>query len=164
MASRADLENLFGDYLGIQKTLWLKSGIAGDDTHGHVDDLARFVNPSTIVIASETDPGDANYEPLRENLELLKGMTDQDQRPLTVVPLPMPNPIHFDDQRLPASYANFYIANDLVLVPVFNDERDRDALRILSDCFPDRHVVGIYCGDLVWGLGTLHCMTMQQPV
>jgi agmatine deiminase len=161
--ARADYENVFARYLGVRKIIWLKRGIAGDDTHGHVDDLARFVNATTIVAVREEDRGDENHEPLRENWELLQAATDQDGRPLRIVPLPMPSPIYFQGQRLPASYANFYIANGLVLVPAFNDERDCQALNTLAELFPDRRVIGIYCGDLVWGLGTLHCMTMQEP-
>lgn len=160
---REDAERLLGDYLGVRKVLWLRRGIAGDDTHGHIDDLARFVNPATVVIASEADPREENYEPLRENLRLLRRMTDQDGRPLKVVTLPMPEPVYFDGQRLPASYANFYIANKLVLVPTFGDPNDRIALNALARLFPDREVVGIYSRDLVLGLGTLHCMTQQQP-
>jgi len=162
--TRQDLEAAFATYLGVRKTLWLKRGIAGDDTHGHIDDLARFVDPSTVVLASEDDPGDVNHHPLRENRELLDACTDAEDRPLRVVPLPLPAPVYFDGQRLPASYANFYIANGLVLVPTFNDERDRQALGILASVFPGRRIVGIHCGDLVWGLGTLHCMTMQQAI
>ncbi len=161
--TRADLEVVLRQYLGARNVLWLKRGIAGDDTHGHVDDLARFVSPHTVVTVIEDDPGDANYEPLRENLELLHGMTDEKDRPLRVHTLPMPAPRYFDGQRLPASYANFYIANGLVLAPTFNDPRDRVALARLAELFPDRQVVGIYCGDLIWGLGALHCMTQQQP-
>jgi agmatine deiminase len=143
--------------------LWLKNGIAGDDTHGHVDDLTRFVNPTTIVTIVENDPTDANFAPLQENLALLKTMKDQDGRPLRVETLPMPAPVYFDGQRLPASYANFYIANKIVLIPTFNDSNDRVALNTLAGLFPDREVVGIACRDLVLGLGTLHCMTQQQP-
>jgi agmatine deiminase len=154
---RADLERYFADYLGIRQTIWLKQGIAGDDTHGHIDDLARFTNENTVVIAAEDNPSEANYEPLRENLKLLR------RTGLRVVTLPMPAPIYFDGQRLPASYANFYIANNLVLAPTFNDPSDRVALNILAKLFPTRQVIGIYSGDLVLGLGTLHCMTMQQP-
>ena len=161
--TRGDVERVLADYLGVRKTLWLGRGIAGDDTHGHVDDLARFVNPRTVAIASEEDAGDENYEPLRENLRLLRGMTDQDGRRLRVVTLPMPDPVIFDGQRLPASYANFYVANGLVLVPTFNDAKDRVALSVLADLFPGRRVVGIHAVDLVWGLGTLHCMTQQEP-
>ncbi len=154
---RAALERYFAQYLGIEQTIWLKHGIAGDDTHGHIDDLARFVNRETVVIATEDDPKEINYEPLRENLELLR------RTPLNVATLPMPSPVYFDGQRLPASYANFYIANGLVLAPVFNDPNDRIALATLAELFPSREVIGIYCGDLVLGLGTLHCMTMQEP-
>ncbi len=161
--SREGLEKVFADFLGVQKTLWLGRGIAGDDTHGHVDDLARFVNPNTVVTVVEYDPADANYEPLQDNLRRLKSMTDGEGRPLEVVALPMPAPLVFAGQRLPASYANFYIANEKVLVPTFNDPKDRVALGILADLFPERTVVGIHAVDLVWGLGTLHCMTQQQP-
>jgi agmatine deiminase len=161
--NREQIEQALCDYLGVRKILWLRNGIAGDDTHGHVDDLSRFVSPNVVVVASEEDRSDVNYEPLLENRRLLESMTDQDGRPLQVVPLPMPEPVIFKGQRLPASYANFYIANGVVLVPTFNDPRDRIALNILSELFADREVTGIYCGDLVWGLGTLHCMTQQQP-
>jgi agmatine deiminase len=160
---RADYERVFADYLGVRKVLWLGRGIAGDDTHGHVDDLARFVGPRTVALVQEDDPADANYTPLQENRERLRGMTDLDGRPLEVVPLPMPAPLYFRGQRLPASYANFYIANGRVLVPTFNDPRDRVALGILAELFPGREVVGIHAVDLVWGLGTLHCLTQQQP-
>ena len=161
--SRADLEGILRDYLGATNVLWLGNGIAGDDTHGHVDDLARFVNHDTVVTVVETDPSDANYEPLRENLARLRKMKDQDGKPLRIETLPMPQAVFFDGQRLPASYANFYIANGLVLVPTFNDANDRMALNTLARLFPDREIVGIACRDLVLGLGTLHCMTQQQP-
>ncbi len=161
--TRQDYERLFAEFLGVSKVLWLGRGIAGDDTHGHVDDLARFVGPRTIVTVVEEDAADANYAPLRENLERLRGMTDQDGRALEVVPLPMPAPVWFDGQRLPASYANFYVANNRVLVPTFNDPADRRALGVLAELFPGRTVVGIHAVDLVWGLGTLHCLTQQQP-
>jgi agmatine deiminase len=161
--SAAGLEQVFADYLGVRKVLWLGRGIAGDDTHGHVDDLARFVGPRTVVTAVEEDPADDNYVPLRENLDRLRGLTDLAARPLEVVPLPMPAPVTFAGQRLPASYANFYVANDRVLVPTFNDCNDRKALGILAELFPGRSVVGIHAVDLVWGLGTLHCLTQQQP-
>ena len=143
--------------------LWLKSGIAGDDTHGHVDDLTRFVSPSTVVTIVESDSNDANYAPLQENLVLLKTMKDQEGKPLRVETLPMPAPVYFEDFRLPASYANFYIANRLALLPTFNDSNDRVALNTLARLFPDREIVGIPCRDLVLGLGTIHCMTQQQP-
>ena len=161
--SREHLEKVFADYLGISKVLWLGSGIAGDDTHGHVDDLARFADPDTVVAVVERDASDVNFAPLQENLRRLRAMTDQDGKPLRVVELPMPAPVSFQGRRLPASYANFYIANGLVLVPTFNDKNDRLALNILAEVFSDREVVGIYCGDLIWGFGALHCMTQQQP-
>jgi agmatine deiminase len=161
---RQELEQVFAHYLGIDKVLWLGRGIDGDDTHGHVDDLSRFVGPRTVVSVLEDNLRDVNFEPLQENLRRLRGMTDQHGRPLEIVTLPMPEPVWFDGQRLPASYANFYIANDRVLVPTFNDPRDRRALGILADLFPGRTVIGIHAVDLVWGLGTLHCLTQQQPI
>ena len=161
--ARDDYAEIFRRYLGATNVLWLRKGIAGDDTHGHVDDLARFVDASTVVTAFEDDPADANYEPLAENLALLKSMKDQDGNALRVETLPMPEPVWFDGQRLPASYANFYIANEIVLVPTFNDSADRIALDKLAALFPDRAIVPIYCRDLVLGLGTIHCMTQQQP-
>ena len=161
--TKQDYAEIFRNYLGVSHVVWLKSGIAGDDTHGHVDDLARFVNPTTVVTIIEDDPRDANYAALQENLALLKSVTDQDGRPLRVETLPMPAPVFFNKQRLPASYANFYIANKLVLVPTFNDPNDRPALNTLAALFPDREVAGIYCRDLVLGLGTIHCMTQQLP-
>ena len=143
--------------------LWLDRGILGDDTHGHVDDLARFVGLRTVVAVIEKNRDDANFELLRDNLERLRALTDLDGRALEVVTLPMPAPLSLADKRLPASYANFYIANSRVLMPTFNDPNDREALGILADLFPDRTVVGIHAGDLIWGLGTLHCLTQQQP-
>jgi agmatine deiminase len=160
---RGDYEQVFADHLGIEKTLWLNRGIAGDDTHGHVDDLARFVNPRTIVAVEEKNPAEENFAPLQENLERLRGMTDRDGNRFEIVALPMPAPLYCDGTRLPASYANFYIANGIVIVPTFNDPKDRVALGILAELFPGREVVGIHCVDLVWGLGTLHCMTQQEP-
>ena len=161
--SRKDIEAVFADNLGIRHVIWLGQGIAGDDTHGHVDDLARFVDPTTVVTVVERRPDDPNYGPLRENLARLQAAKDQDGNPLRVVELPMPAPVVFDHQWLPASYANFYIANGVVLVPTFNDPADREALTILAGLFPDREVIGIHCVDLVFGLGTLHCLTQQQP-
>jgi len=155
--SRPQIERRLADYLGVKRVVWLHSGIAGDDTHGHVDDVARFVAPDTVVVASEPDRADPNFEPLRENARTLRAAG------LRVVKLPMPRPLIFNDQRLPASYANFYIANGLVLAPTFNDPADRVALTALARCFPDREVTGIDCTGLVWGLGSLHCMTQQQP-
>jgi agmatine deiminase len=161
--SREQLERAFHDFLGIEQVLWLNRGIAGDDTHGHVDDISRFVGPATIVTVVEPDLSDPNHAPLAENLARLKAARSLDGKQFTLVELPMPRPVVFRGQRLPASYANFYLANGLVLVPTFHDPNDRVALKILADVFPDREVVGIHSVDLVWGLGTLHCMTQQQP-
>ncbi|SRR6266851_1011928 len=161
---RGGLEKIFADYLGVEKVIWLGRGIAGDDTHGHVDDISRFVAPDVIVTAVEKCRGDANYAPLQENLKRLQAATDLEGRKLQIVELPLPRPVIFKKQRLPASYANFYIANNLVLVPTFNDPNDRVALNILADVLPRHEVVGIYCGDFIWGLGAIHCATQQQPV
>lgn len=161
--TRKDYERVFAQYLGASKTLWLGKGITGDDTHGHIDDLARFVDARTVAVAVEDNPQDENYQPLQQNLERLQGMTDQDGKQLEVVKLPMPAPVWWEDQQLPASYANFYIANDRVLMPTFNDPNDRKALGILAELFPRRTVVGVHAVDLVWGLGTLHCLTQQLP-
>jgi agmatine deiminase len=160
---RKGYEDVFAQYLGIKNVIWLGSGIAGDDTHGHVDDMTRFVAPDTVLTAVESNPKDPNYEPLRDNIRRLREATDQDGKPLAIVELPMPSPLFFEGRRLPASYGNFYIANGIVLVPVFNDPNDRVALDILADLFPDREVIGIYSGDLIWGFGAMHCMTQQQP-
>jgi agmatine deiminase len=160
---REDYEKVFRDYLGIRTVIWLGKGIVGDDTHGHVDDVSRFVAPDTIVTVTEKDPADPNYELLQDNLRRLRSATDQDGKPLQVIELPMPRPVVFEGRRLPASYGNFYIANSVVLVPVFNDPNDRIALNILSEVFPGREVIGIYSGDLIWGFGAMHCMTQQQP-
>jgi len=161
--SQRDLEQVFADYLGVEKVIWLGRGIQGDDTHGHVDDIARFVAADTVLTVVEQNKSDANYEPLQENLRRLRAATDLQGRKLQVAELPLPRPIVFRGQRLPASYANFYIANGLVLVPTFNDPNDRRALNILADLFPGREIVGIHCGDFIWGLGAIHCMTQQQP-
>jgi agmatine deiminase len=155
--TRSQLEERLSDCLGIDQVIWLGNGIAGDDTHGHIDDLARFTDSNSIVMVSEDDPTDPNYEPLRENWERVQSM------PVRARKLPMPRPLWFDGVRLPASYANFYIANGTVLVPTFNDPNDRIALNTLAECFPGRQIIGINCVELVWGLGTLHCMTQQQP-
>ncbi|HSN90079.1 MAG TPA: agmatine deiminase family protein [Anaeromyxobacteraceae bacterium] len=160
---RGDYEDLLGQALGARNVIWLGKGIAGDDTHGHVDDLARFVGPRTVVLCREPDPADANHRALEENRERLEAARLEDgSRPL-VVPLPMPAPVVFDGRRLPASYANFYVCNAAVLVPTFDDRNDRIALGILSELFRDRPVVGIHALDLVWGLGTLHCLSQQEP-
>lgn len=162
--SREQLEQAFHDYLGIDQVIWLNCGIAGDDTHGHIDDIARFVGPATIVTCVEPKPNDPNHAPLAENLDRLKAARTLDGKQFDLVELPMPRPVVFSGQRLPASYANFYIANELVLVPTFHDPNDRVALNILAEVFPGREVIGIHSVDLVWGLGTLHCMTQQQPM
>jgi agmatine deiminase len=161
--SREDIERTLGDTLGIQQVLWLAGGIVGDDTHGHVDDVARFVGPRTIVACAERDRRDVNHSPLRENLRRIKKMRDGRGRSFDIVELPMPGPVWFGERRLPASYANFYISNAGVLVPVFNDPADAVALRLLEECFKDRPVIPIYCRDLVLGRGTIHCLTQQQP-
>ncbi len=161
--AREDYEAMFHEFLGVTHVLWLGNGIAGDDTHGHVDDLTRFVNATTVVTIVEEDTRDANYAALQENVARLRSMKDQDGRALQVETLPMPAPVYFDGQRLPASYANFYIANKLVLAPTFNDTNDRVALDVLGRVFPGREVVGIHCRDVVLGLGTIHCMTQQEP-
>lgn len=161
--SRRDIEFLLSAFLGVGNVLWLGKGIAGDDTHGHVDDVCRFVSPRTVVLCQETDAGDENYRPLAENRERLEGMRLEDGSKIEVVALPMPAPLSLDGQRLPASYANFYISNAAVLVPTFNDPQDRVALGILAELFGERPVVGIHALDLAWGLGTLHCLTREQP-
>jgi agmatine deiminase len=161
--SREEVERAIGAHLGVRKVIWLDRGIAGDDTHGHVDDMARFVADGTVVVAEEPNAADANHAPLADARARLEASTDADGRALRVIALPMPAPLHLDGVRLPASYANFYVGNAAVLVPTFNDPLDRRALDVLAGLFPDRKVVGIHAVDLVWGLGTLHCMTQQQP-
>jgi agmatine deiminase len=159
----SELEATLRAQLGAERVIWLGRGIAGDDTHGHIDDLARFVAPGRVVICRERDGRDENHRALEENWERLQGARDAKGRTLDVIELPMPRALAFEGRRLPASYANFYIANDIVLVPTFNDPADRRALGILGELFPAREIVGIHCVDLVWGLGTLHCMTQQEP-
>jgi agmatine deiminase len=161
--SRADLEAAFATYLGVTHVVWLGRGIHGDDTHGHVDDISRFVGPRTVVTAVEPNRADPNHRPLRENLKRLRAAVDQDGKRLEIVELPMPAPVVYRGQRLPASYANFYIANGSVLVPVFGDRNDRVALDLLSQVFPRRTILPVYCRDFIWGLGAIHCMTQQQP-
>ncbi len=160
---RTGIEAALREWLGVRHILWLGDGIAGDDTDGHVDDLARFTDARTVVTVVEEDPDDANFGPLQENLARLRRMTDQDGRPLRVVTLPMPAPVFCEGERLPASYANFYIANGVVLLPTYDRSGDHAAHRILQDLFPTRRVVGIDCTELVWGLGALHCVTQQWP-
>lgn len=161
--SRTVLEENLCENLGVEKILWLHSGIVGDDTHGHIDDTARFVSPTAIVACVEPDTRDANHRRMRENIRRLKAMRDVRGQRFNVIELPLPRPVYFEKQRLPASYANFYVCNAGVMVPVFNDPADVRALKIMEQCFPDRSIIPIYCRDLVWGLGTLHCMTQQQP-
>jgi len=158
-----DLEDLLKKYLGVVKVIWLNKGIAGDDTDGHIDDIARFTSPSTIVCAYEENPDDENYDNLKENYDLLLQATDQEGKPFTVVKLPMPAPVHAGEERYPASYTNFFIGNGVVVVPVFSDPHDTEAIRILENLFPDRKVVGINARAMVEGFGTFHCATQQQP-
>ena len=160
---REQLEQVFAQYLGVEQVIWLGRGTAGDDTHGHVDDITRFVGAETVVTAVEPDAQDENHAPLKENLARLRAARTPKGRQWTVVELPMPRAVVFRGQRLPASYANFYVANGCVLVPTFHDARDRVALQILAELFPEREVIGIHCMDFIWGLGALHCMTQQQP-
>ena len=160
---KRDYEKIVAEYLGVTNTIWLGSGIVGDDTHGHVDDITRFVSPDTVITCVDADPRSENYEALRENIRRLRDAAIEGGKPLAIIDLPMPAPVYFEGRRLPASYANFYIANGLVLVPVFNDPNDRVALDIFADIFPDREIAPIYCGDLIWGFGAIHCMTQQQP-
>jgi agmatine deiminase len=160
---RVQYEKAFADYFGAPNTIWLGRGIVGDDTHGHVDDLTRFVSKDTVVTMVEPDSKDANHAPLQANLRRLQAARDQNGKQLTVVELPMPQPVIFEGRRLPASYANFYIANGVVLAPVFNRPNDRIALNTLAQLFPKREIVPIYSGDFIWGLGAMHCMTQQQP-
>jgi agmatine deiminase len=159
---RAAYERMFADYFGVQSVVWLGEGIEGDDTHGHVDDLTRFVSPDTVVTMVEPNELDENHSALHHNLGRLRAARDQDGQRLNVVEIPMPRPVVFEERRLPASYANFYVANGAVLVPVFNDPNDRIALNTLAEVFPGREIVPIYSGDLVWGFGTLHCMTQPE--
>lgn len=161
--TKKDYEKAFHDHLGITHVLWLGKGIKGDDTHGHVDDLCRFVNKDTVVIVNEENRNDENYVPLKENIERLHGFRLENGKKLNVILLPMPSPVIFKGVRLPASYANFYISNTHVLVPTFNDPQDRIALGILAELFPGRQVTGVHAVDLVWGLGTIHCLTHEQP-
>jgi len=161
--SRAEIEAYLRDYLGVRHILWLGDGILGDDTDGHIDDLTRFVDASTVVTVVESDPDDENYQPLQDNLKRLQSMKDQDGRALHVISLPMPAPVEHEGQRLPASYANFYIGNGAVLVPIFDDPHDEQVLATLRSLFPTRRIVGIPSRQLVWGLGAFHCVTQQQP-
>ncbi|MFQ5734893.1 MAG: agmatine/peptidylarginine deiminase, partial [Planctomycetaceae bacterium] len=163
-SSRESVERYLADYCGASKVIWLNGGeIAGDDTDGHVDQLARFVNPTTIVAALEDDPNDENYAALTANFQRLQSMTDQDGRPLVVIALPMPRPLYFETHRLPASFLNFYIANGVVIVPTFDDPNDSVVMQTLANLFPDREIRGLSAVDLVWGLGAFHCLSQQEP-
>ncbi|KUO66855.1 MAG: agmatine deiminase [Lutibacter sp. BRH_c52] len=161
--TKADYEAVFKEYLGITNVIWLGDGIAGDDTHGHIDDLCRFVNEDTIITVVESDIKDPNYAPLQDNLKRLQQAKLENGKAPNIVCLPMPKRIDFDNVRIPASYANFLILNKCVLVPTFNDPNDRIALNIIADCFPDREIIGISAIDLIWGFGTLHCLSQQIP-
>ncbi len=161
--SKIEIEQSLRDYLGVTNILWLGDGIEGDDTDGHIDDISRFVGRTSVVTAIEEDPKDPNFEPLQANLDLLRSMTAEDGRPLEVRTLPMPPRIDREGRRLPASYANFYIANKAVLLPVFCSPRDKRAYEILQNCFPERRIIPIDCTNLIWGLGAFHCLTQQQP-
>ncbi|WP_100615907.1 agmatine deiminase family protein [Confluentibacter citreus] len=162
--TKGDYETIFKDHLGITNTIWLGNGIEGDDTHGHIDDLARFVNEDTIITVVETDKKDHNFKPLQDNLNRLKEAVLENGEKPNIVTLPMPKRLIFDGIRIPASYANFLIINSVVLVPTFNDEHDKEALNIIAGCFPDRKVIGISAIDLIWGFGTLHCLSQQIPL
>ena len=161
--TKADYEAVFKEYLGITNVIWLGDGIEGDDTHGHIDDLCRFVNEDTIITIVESDTEDHNYKPLQDNLKRLQNAKLENGKSPKIVTLPMPKRIDFDGLRLPASYANFLILNQCVLVPTFNDANDRNALNIIADCFPEREIIGINAIDLIWGFGTLHCLSQQIP-
>jgi agmatine deiminase len=161
--AKADVERYLCEYLNVTNVLWLGRGIEGDDTDGHIDELARFVDPATVVAPLEDDENDPNFEPLRENFDRLKSMRDQNGRPLEIVPLPMPRPMFHEGQRLPASYCNFYIANGVVIAPVFGDPADAPAMDLLRSLFPGREVIELPARDLVWGLGAFHCITQQEP-
>lgn len=161
--TKADYEAVFKEYLGVTNVIWLGNGIEGDDTHGHIDDICRFVNEDTIVTIIETDKTHPNYKPLQDNLKRLQMAKLENGKEPVIVSLPMPKGIDFEDMRLPASYVNFLILNKCVLMPTFNDVNDRKALNILAECFPDREVIGINALDLIWGLGTLHCLSQQIP-
>ena len=161
--TKEQIEQYLRDYLGVTNVLWLGDGIVGDDTDGHIDDLTRFVNPTTVVTVVEEDPADANYALLQDNLRRLRGLRDQEGEPLRVVKLPMPGVVVHEGQRLPASYANFYIANQIVLVPTYRHANDVQALAILQKEFPNRRVIGIDSTELIWGLGSFHCISQQEP-
>jgi agmatine deiminase len=161
--TKKDYEAVFKEYLGVTNVIWLGDGIEGDDTHGHIDDLCRFVNEDTIITIVESNPKDANYKPLQDNLERLQKAILENGKSPNIITLPMPKRLDFDGLRIPASYANFLILNNCVLVPTFNDANDRIALNTIADCFPDREIIGMSAIDLIWGFGTLHCLSQQIP-
>jgi agmatine deiminase len=162
--NQAQIEKFLCDYYGVNHILWVGDGIVGDDTDGHIDDITRFVNGDTVVTVVEENKSDENHHLLQENLDRLKQMRLEDGKQLNIVELPMPSPIIYEDQRLPASYANFYIANESVIVPTFRDKNDQKALDILEGCFPNRKVIGIDSTDIIWGLGSFHCLSQQEPI
>lgn len=161
--NQAQIERYLCEYYGVNNILWLGDGIVGDDTDGHVDDITRFVNTNTVVTVVETNKKDENYEPLQQNLKTLRSLRLENGQPLNIVELPMPSPVIYEDQRLPASYANFYISNKYVVVPTYRDANDDKALQILQQCFPDRTVIGLDSWDIIWGLGSFHCLSQQEP-
>ena len=160
---KSEIENRLCNYLGVTNIVWLKEGIAGDDTDGHIDDIARFVDTQTVIIAVEENPTDENHAPLQANLERLRSVRTEKDSPLGIIELPMPGPVEFKGERLPASYANFYIGNSVILLPTYNHPNDQEAKIILQDCFPTREVIDIDSTDLAWGLGSFHCLTQQEP-
>ncbi|MDJ1479405.1 agmatine deiminase family protein [Cytophagaceae bacterium YF14B1] len=162
--TQPQIEQYLRDYYGVSNILWLGDGIVGDDTDGHIDDITRFVNEDTVVTVVEHDKADENYEPLQENLKTLQTMRLENGKPLNVIELPMPSAVIYEDQRLPASYANFYIGNAAVVVPTYRDANDDKALDILTKCFPDRKVIGLDSTDIIWGLGSFHCLSQQEPL
>lgn len=161
--NKRQIEEILRQYYGVEKIHWLRDGIVGDDTDGHIDDTVRFVNPETVVAAVEPNKSDANHHPLQENLELLKGLKLNNGSNLNIVELPMPSPVFSEGIRLPASYANFYICNDQVIVPIYNCKNDDRALKIIAECFPDRTVLGLDSTEIIWGLGSFHCLSQQEP-
>jgi agmatine deiminase len=161
--TQTTIEAYLKDFLGVTQVLWMNEGISGDDTDGHIDDIIRFVSKDTLLVSTEEDADDPNYKPLQENWELLKNSKTPEGKNWNLIPLPMPGPILGDGERLPASYANFYIANNVVLLPIYHHENDKKAIKILEEAFVDRKVISIYCNDLVYGLGSIHCITQQEP-
>lgn len=162
--SQREIERYLINYYGVEQICWLEDGIVGDDTDGHIDDITRFVSQDTVITVIEKNRSDANYEPLQKNLQLLKKIRLLNGKPLTIIEIPMPSAVIYDGQRLPASYANFYICNEAVIVPVFQDNHDEQALELIQSCFKDRKVIGINSTDIIWGLGSFHCLSQQEPL